>query len=208
MTDGGEIFSRKGEYEAKKAEKVRSQKRRSLLKLAKHVGVWMVVILTILFTAGGVLFSLWQDAGQPNVTALENSLSRYPLQGREHIPVGAAHPAYNSNPPTSGWHYEKPAKWGIYEEELADEQIVHNLEHCGIWISYQPTLSPDLKAVVLNFAKQFPTKMIVTPRAANDAPIVFASWGVLMKLDRFDQDKAEAFVTSFLNRNGPECQAP
>ncbi|KKT12932.1 MAG: Methyltransferase type 12 [Parcubacteria group bacterium GW2011_GWC1_43_30] len=26
------------------------------------------------------------------------------ILGREHISVGAAHPAYNSNPPTSGWH--------------------------------------------------------------------------------------------------------
>src|SRR3989344_5078 len=52
------------------------------------------------------------------------------------VAVGASHEAYNSNPPTSGPHYEQPSRWGVSQAELPDEQLIHNLEHGGIWISY------------------------------------------------------------------------
>ena len=66
----------------------------------------------------------------------------YPIQGREHIPLDAPHLPYNSNPPTSGPHYESPVPWGVYDHELPDEQLVHNLEHGGVWVSYNCDKSP------------------------------------------------------------------
>ena len=36
---------------------------------------------------------------------------------------------YNTNPPTTGRHYEIPAQDGIYGEAPQDEQLVHNMEH-------------------------------------------------------------------------------
>src|SRR3989338_1731172 len=59
-----------------------------------------------------------------------------PIQGANHIEVGSAHPVYNSNPPTSGWHYKDPAAIGFYPNGLPDEQLIHNLEHGEIWVSY------------------------------------------------------------------------
>src|SRR2546430_8502451 len=71
-------------------------------------------------------------AGQPRPP-----VTNYPELGREHIFPGQAHPDYNSNPPTSGWHFPQPADWGYYNGELPDELVVHNLEHGGIWISFK-----------------------------------------------------------------------
>jgi len=201
----GEIFSKKEAYDAQKQEKTRFQKRRNFGKSAKKFAVWIVVLMTVLFTGAGALVSLQNTSSQAPRISIEDYVARFPIQSREHIKVGESHPAYNSNPPTSGWHYEEEAKWRIYDEELPDEQLVHNLEHCGIWISYQPAISSSTKSAIAAFARQFPTKIIVTPRAKNDAPISLASWGLLMKLSDFDQDKMGAFVAAFINKNGPEC---
>ncbi len=45
-------------------------------------------------------------------------------------------PKWNTSPPTSGPHYTQPAIWGSYTEPLLQAQVVHNLEHGGIFIQY------------------------------------------------------------------------
>jgi len=205
---GSEIFiSKKEEYDFKRQKKIRQSKRRLVLKSLKKVAVWITVVMTIIFTGAGIVISLRGAGSRVDVKILKDYLNVYAIQGRDHIAIGSSHPEYNSNPPTSGWHYEKEAEWGIYDEELPDEQLVHNLEHCGVWISYQPTISSETKDKLLSFARRFPSKMIVTPRARNDSAIALASWGVLLKLPDYREDLMTAFVTSFLNRNGPECNA-
>lgn len=55
--------------------------------------------------------------------------------GRDHIPVGQES-KYNSNPPTSGPHYEDWVRSGIYEEVREDRNLVHSLEHGYVIMSY------------------------------------------------------------------------
>ena len=43
---------------------------------------------------------------------------------------------WNTSPPTNGPHYQSPAIWGSYTEPLFAAQVVHNLEHGGIFIQY------------------------------------------------------------------------
>lgn len=126
-------------------------------------------------------------------------------QGRKHIAVGVDHPPYNSNPPTSGWHYDKPAEWGIYREEIPDETIVHNLEHGGIWISYKPGVSEKVIAKLESFYKKYGRKIIVTPRSANDTDIALAAWNHLDKfnVDEFSEERIDKFIKAFRNK-GPE----
>lgn len=54
---------------------------------------------------------------------------------RNHVPEGTR-VDYNSNPPTSGPHYESFYPAGFYEEILTDEKLVHNLEHGFVIVSY------------------------------------------------------------------------
>ncbi|PIR46530.1 MAG: hypothetical protein COV07_03835 [Candidatus Vogelbacteria bacterium CG10_big_fil_rev_8_21_14_0_10_45_14] len=126
-----------------------------------------------------------------------------PIQGQQHIKVSASHPPYNSNPPSSGWHYANPAKWGVHEEELPDEQVIHNLEHGGIWITYKDLSADELES--LTKLARLP-KVIMTPRATNDASIALVSWGQVQKLGSFDEDAILNFITT--NRNqSPEPYA-
>lgn len=127
----------------------------------------------------------------------------FKAQNRDHIEVGAQHDSYNSNPPTGGWHYLQPAVSGIYDKELPDEQLVHNLEHGHIWIAYKPGLAKDQIESLIKIAKSYKSKIIVTPRTANDTPIAIVSWEYLLKLDNFDETQIKAFIKAHRGK-GPE----
>ncbi len=54
--------------------------------------------------------------------------------------VGAEGGPYSSVPATSGTHWVTPGQWGVYTaaNPAIEYQMVHNLEHGGIVIWYQP----------------------------------------------------------------------
>ena len=169
----------------------------NIASILKKSVPWIITILII----GGIVFVI----KAPNKKAAVAVGDSYPSLGQEHIDVGAKHIAYNSNPPTSGPHYAVPAKWGLYQNEIADETLVHNLEHGGIWISYKD-LDKETISKIETLAKAHTYKIIVTPRAGNDAKIVLASWTRLVKLDKFDEDTILNFIKSNLNKS-PEPNA-
>src|SRR3989338_9292633 len=119
------------------------------------------------------------------------------IQGRDHISVGSSHPEYNSNPPTSGPHYAQPTPWGVYQDELKDENVIHSMEHGGIWISYQSGIDDETKAKIEAIGKKYSGSVVVSPRSTNDSSIALASWGRLEKLSSFD----EARILEFIKRN-------
>lgn len=127
----------------------------------------------------------------------------YPSEGRGHIAPGAPHPPYQTNPPTSGPHYPTPANWGIYTETLPDEQIVHNLEHGGVWISYKDPSDKTLVASLTALAKEYKSKIILEPRPANDSPIALVAWQRLEKLEKFNEAAVREFIKAYKDR-GPE----
>lgn len=55
--------------------------------------------------------------------------------GRGHVPAGEK-VEYNSNPPTSGKHYEDWIRSGVYEQPQEDGYLVHSLEHGYVIMSY------------------------------------------------------------------------
>lgn len=135
--------------------------------------------------------------------SIPDTSTSYPNQGQTHIAVGDSHPAYNSNPPTSGWHYVDPAPWGVYTNQLPDETLVHNLEHGGIWMSYKDPTNQDIINQLLDIASKYPSHIIVEPRPQNDSPIAIAAWGHLLKMDTVNADVIYAFIRRY-RKHGPE----
>lgn len=133
---------------------------------------------------------------------------RIPIVGRAHITQGSRESGYNSNPPTSGPHWPSPAPWGVHTQPLPDEALVHNLEHGGVWISYKDAKDADLADKLAEVAGRYRTKVIVTPRQKNDAPIAVAGWGRLLKLQRFDEARIVEFIDAYRGKLGPEPGAP
>jgi len=62
--------------------------------------------------------------------------------GRDHVSDGTA-VEYNSNPPTSGPHYEQWTRAGVYDKPISDGHLVHSLEHGYVIMSYNCTLAPS-----------------------------------------------------------------
>jgi hypothetical protein len=163
----------------------------------------VIIIAVVVIGVGVILFKQESKTAHLKVTQDENSDATgesFPNQGQEHIAIGASHDPYNSNPPTSGPHYVQPADWGVYERALPDEQLVHNLEHGGIWISYKD-IDADTKSKLEAVAKANPGSVIVTPRSANDVKIAVASWTRLMKLDSYDETKILDFIKANKNKS-------
>ncbi len=65
--------------------------------------------------------------------------------GRGHVPIGEQ-VEYNSNPPTSGKHYEDWIRAGVYDEPKDDRNLVHSLEHGYIIMSYKCVIATPSEA--------------------------------------------------------------
>lgn len=136
-----------------------------------------------------------------------------PLLSREHVDGEVDYAGY-SNPPTYGPHHGfdpngtdvnpgiTPRPTGVYSSEQPEEDLIHNLEHGHIWISYEPNLitAEDLAALEQFVRDGSPNSngggvgVILTPREANDEMIALASWGRLLTLDSYDPTTIRDFV--------------
>jgi hypothetical protein len=154
---------------------------------------------------GGLLIAASSTPGTTSggVSSADGSIRTFESQGQQHIQPGETHPAYNSNPPTSGWHYPSPAEWGIYRDILPDELVVHNLEHGGIWISYRDSTDTVVIQQLETIANSYPSHIIVTYRPVNDTAIAVAAWGHLLVLDTVDEPQIRNFIDLYRMR-GPE----
>ncbi len=158
--------------------------------------IWPVIIALLVFLTIWWIYNQFPKGQDYSI--------KFSNQGQEHISNGAAHPDYNSNPPTSGWHYAKPADERFYDKELPDEQLIHNLEHGDIWIAYKPDLSKEMTKQLKSFAGFM---AIVTPRVKNDTDIALVAWGRLDKFNvengKLDKQRIRDFILRYQNK-GPE----
>lgn len=124
----------------------------------------------------------------------------FPNQGQEHIAVGAQHPAYNSFPATSGWHYAQPQPWGTFVYEIAPEALVHNLEHGGVVIQYNPSLLKQDVGQLEAIQRRFPNKTVVAPNSQLKVPLALTAWRRLYTLDTLDEPNIVEFIERYKNR--------
>lgn len=130
---------------------------------------------------------------------LVNQEPAKPRPGTEHQDNGRQHVAskdYDTEePPTSGDHTE-PLPWQIYAQEIPDSNVIHNMEHGGIYISYRPDLPKEqVDKIEALFSKPYsnpdfsPSKAVVAPRSNNKSPIVMSSWLRSQTFESFDETK-------------------
>lgn len=163
---------------------------------SQRSGAWLGVFAAALLVVGGVW---WARSASQNAQLGQE----FPNQGQEHIAVGAQHPAYNSFPATSGWHDAQPQPWGAYSYEVAQETLVHNLEHGGVVIQYNPEVLKGSVSKLEAIQAQFPNKTVVAPNSKLKVALALTSWRRLYTLDSLDTAKVTEFVRRYKNR-GPE----
>ena len=132
-------------------------------------------------------------------------------QGRVHISPARSHPPYSSVPATSGWHYEAPlapARWGVHNEVLPDEVLIHNLEHGGIGVHYSCPDGCEQLVEQLGSIVRSADEVILSPYPGIDTRIALTAWTVIDKFDEFDQKRIEDFIRAYVNSSvAPEAFA-
>ncbi len=130
-------------------------------------------------------------------------------EGRGHVADGTPNMTYNSVPATSGPHWVTPAGWGIYGADqggqyaapLPEAQSVHNLEHGGTIIWYQPSkIDPADLQKLTDFVRgqlggpRF--KIILAPWTGTDFghPIAVVAWDWRLYLDQANTDALKEFI--------------
>jgi len=172
--------------------------------------VWFL-IPTIIIVGIGVWFftknpthNKEEDTGKPApVSSPVEGTQDFDIVGRSHIAQGTEGSGYNSEPPTSGPHWGNPAKNGIYDTPLPDQQLIHNLEHGHIWISYKSEVGEEVINKLKEIVKEDDWKVVLAPRDKNETKIVLAAWGRVLKMEEPEYEKIKDFIKTYRNR-GPE----
>jgi hypothetical protein len=185
-------------------------KRRSKQQGRKRIWRWIFVGCGAIF-ALAIITSFFLPTYAPSSTSSSSESDPWDsqeIQGgvNPHVILGEKHPPYNTNPPTSGWHYgNRVAPWGISESEIPNEIQVHNLEHGGVIIQYNNSDPEFVSQVEEVAAKQprFPCYIVVAPYPNMSSTIALTAWGVIQTLTQFDEASIQAFINAHVNR-GPE----
>lgn len=166
-------------------------------KLARRVFWWSLAALIVVGGSFVIVRYIRKSSGnQPGQFIAD--------QGRNHVSLGSPF-NYNSNPPTSGPHFATPADWGVYDKEIPDQALIHNLEHGGVWLAYKPGIDGETVKKLEAIAKDFGRKVVMAPRSANDSDVALAAWNHLDKFSaaEFSEERVRAFIKAYRNR-GPE----
>ncbi|MDA1256945.1 MAG: DUF3105 domain-containing protein [Chloroflexi bacterium] len=139
------------------------------------------------------------------------SAPQAPDGGTEHVEVGADHEPYGTVPATSGPHWStfpsekapfgSPVVWGVYDQAIADEALVHNLEHGGIGLHYDcPEGCPDLVTRLVALVPADPSQFVMSPYPDMPSRIAVTAWRRVMYFDEMDQETISAFIKSYQDK--------
>jgi hypothetical protein len=159
-----------------------------------------ITYLVVVLAVAGIGYFLFQSSKPENQVQVGEKIE---VLNQEHITEGSTdHPTYNSNPPTSGWHWPAAAACRAYDAPQPDERAIHNLEHGGIWITYKSTVDEPTKLLIKDLVKRY-NNVLTSPRETNDSNIALAAWGQLLKLDNYDEGQILQFISAYMDK-GPE----
>lgn len=212
MTSRARGRHRPSRTQMRAARRVRRQRRRRFLRWGAGLVVGLIAFTFILslFIQGLPLENLFnRDAPDgPGIRIEELE----PI----HVVPGQEHGAYTSTPATSGWHYAQPlapARWGIHDTPLADEVLLHNLEHGYVNVHYDcPDGCPELVgqlSQVVNMATEKGGKVLMSPYPGMDTRVALTAWTFLDSFDAFDEGRINDFMSSHESSpNAPEANVP
>lgn len=181
----------------------KTRQRREQKQAASRNRVWITIgaiIAVVAVIVVAVLSIRSNQVPDVDISAVADNSVTFPILGQTHIPEGSPRPNYNSNPPTSGDHYVYTIPAGVYDQTPPDENLVHNLEHGHIWLSYRDADDSETISTLSAIQSQFPRWVVVTYRPNNDSRIAAAAWGRLLSLEEPDEDQLLAFIMRYRNQ--------
>jgi hypothetical protein len=101
---------------------------------------------------------------------------------------------FPQSPTVGGLHNDIWLDCGVYEEQLPEEYISHDLEHGTVWITYEPGLDVDDVAAL---AEALPQNGILSPYDDLRAAVVVTVWGRQLDLTGADDPRLALFIDEF-----------
>ena len=165
-----------------------------------------IAVATFVIMGGGIWILTAQDTRQVEKESK-------PLMGEKipeadtagfHVARDEEHADYTTNPPAGGPHWgDGVAGPGIKDEEVADELLVHSLEHGAVILWYKADLPQEQVERLKNVFNEASGKKIMVPRKNLDVPVALTSWGYILKLQEIDETKIREFIETN-NDRAPE----
>ncbi|HYI65960.1 MAG TPA: DUF3105 domain-containing protein [Candidatus Limnocylindrales bacterium] len=183
---------------------------------------WRLLAIGGVLLVGVAIIALVIVLGGPE----DPSQAMLPNDGSAHVAPGTtcrsaeapcgADP-YSTLPAASGPHWDPSgiASWGVYSTPQNESQVIHNLEHGGIVIWYDPDILTDAQVAELTSYVEGQVssgisgryKFILTPWGGTEdlgAAVAVTAWRHLLKLDAFDMDAVRSFADDNYLRFAPE----
>ena len=217
--------------QSRAARRIRRNRRRRFLRAGAFTAI---AVVSFLFIAALFAGSLPISIGR---TGYDGVGERFPeLPNLPHVTAGETHPPYNSRPATSGRHYAETAPWGLHDQVLPDELLLHNLEHGGVGIHYDcPEGCDELVTQLSQFAVRSDGdwldryideltaadqaarlrravdldrnyKVVMSPYPEMDTTIALTAWTYMDAFDVFDADRIKDFILA--NVSSPNAPEP
>ena len=155
-----------------------------------RVYVLVLALLGVLIIAGVVTAATMLATEEPISTDL-SAVQVYDDLDNSHLRGDIDYP---QTPPVGGPHAETWLDCGVYLEPVRDENVVHDLEHGTVWITFQPELGDD---EVEELADLLPQNGILSPYAGQRAPVVVTVWGRQLELTGADDPRLPLFIEEF-----------
>ena len=133
----------------------------------------------------------FQRSGTPGET--------FPWLGNVHIVEGDTGADYNSNPPTSGPHWETIAAWQSYDFVVPDQVLVHNLEDGGVILWYalgSEAENQQRMRQLEEVAKGF-ERVVIAPREGLGSPFAATAWQRRQLFETLDTAALRTFIGAY-----------
>lgn len=124
----------------------------------------------------------------------------------DYVALGFTNPPHIL--PSYGPHHQTPVTTGVSADELAEEDVLANLEVGHVWITYDPSQIGADKARLEGLVSSFGANsgVVLSPRTGQGVQIVLTSWAHQLTLGAFDASKIRNFILT--NRaHGPSAFA-
>jgi hypothetical protein len=147
-------------------------------------GVVLVVVATVAVIAVAVsAIGFGGGSSSASAACTTQSFPSAKNEASAHLPAddaaARAKVKWDSDPPTHGTHDPVPALWGVYDTEVDQAKLIHNMEHAGVVVQYGPKVPQKDVSALLSDVQTDYQWMVVAPYAKLGDKIAYEYWGHL-----------------------------
>jgi hypothetical protein len=143
-----------------------------------------------------------------NGTCVETDFKK--SMGRSHTTDPKTKVTYTqSDPPTSGKHYQTPPPLMIYDEPVPQWILLHALEHGNVLVQYGDKVSAADKAALRAAVLKHRSRTLMAPYPKLGKRVVYTAWQRMLSCQGFQQDALTGAQAKWAGTKGigPEAAA-